>query len=223
MKSGKAKTLDQAGLDILLAKIDETEEDALVLRVAFMLKYMAGLRVQEVAGLRWDTHIFAVPGKFHTREYPLTHDGKAVYDGYGNPILTVVKVIEIFDDISKYTGGRAIPLHEAMEQPLLDLWAENRSEFVIPQGKPGAARDIKHRAHALKMRINRLYTKYGMEGYSSHSGRRSMLTRSAQRVNLDGCSLEDTRSIAGHKSINTTRQYVDFSPRQAEHIRKIWD
>jgi len=55
-----------------------------------------------------------------------------------------------------------------------------------------------------------IYTAAGITGASSHSGRRTFVTRLANQ----GVSVRQLAALAGHRSISTTQRYIDVNAEQ---------
>jgi integrase len=53
------------------------------------------------------------------------------------------------------------------------------------------------------------YRTIGVDGCSSHSGRRTFITRAARVVHQVGGSLRDVQLLAGHRSLQMTQRYID--------------
>lgn len=56
--------------------------------------------------------------------------------------------------------------------------------------------------------FKRLYAGLGFDGCSSHSGRRTVITKWAKNTSRAGGSLRDFQELAGHSSLATTQRYV---------------
>lgn len=229
-KRGQARTFDEKEMHDLLDQVTAVQAEkknaqpAEVMRVAFMLSFYAGLRVQEIAGLDWNVHVFNSDQKFRNAPAPSYDEaGRVAKYKNGKIIMNDVAVLTITGDIGKYGKSRNIPMHPKLQKALLELYALGLSEsVVIPSARGGAGVDLKHRAHALKMRVNRLYKQIGMDNASSHSGRRSFGTRAARRAEAFDNSIVDVRDLMGHASVNTTQQYVDPSVRQGDLVNAVW-
>lgn len=65
------------------------------------------------------------------------------------------------------------------------------------------------RANSIVNWFTSLYRGLGLEGCSSHSGRRTFITMAARNAHKAGASLRDVQLLAGHRSIETTQRYID--------------
>src|SRR5262249_16302815 len=61
----------------------------------------------------------------------------------------------------------------------------------------------------VRVGFHRLYPSLKMDGCSSHSGRRTFITRAARRVSQVGGSLRDVQELAGHTSLAMTQRYIE--------------
>ena len=153
-------------------------------RVIVLLALRAGLRAREIANLTWGM----------------------VFDANGQ----IGTVIEVHDAIAKRGAGRRVPMHPKLRQALIALRRRQRPEHVEPDAV--IVRSL--RGHAL--RPNSLVNWFvarcrsaGLQGCSSHSGRRTFITKAARAAHRAGASLRDVQMLAGHRSIETTQGYID--------------
>jgi integrase len=64
-------------------------------------------------------------------------------------------------------------------------------------------------SEGVRLWFHRLYTSLKMDGCSSHSGRRTFITRAARKVSQVGGSLRDVQELAGHTSLAMTQRYIE--------------
>ncbi len=107
-------------------------------------------------------------------------------------------------------GGREIPLHADLRAALEALGER--------QGRVIKGRRDRLTAHAVVIRFATLYRSLGFEGASSHSGRRTFITKAARKITEAGGSMRDVQQLAGHTSLSTTQIYVEGS---TEAKRKV--
>jgi len=103
-------------------------------------------------------------------------------------------------------GGRTVPLNKELRSALIALKATRNVEAgdrIIH-----SERDLGMSAGAVQVWFHRLYKELGFEGASSHSGRRTFVTRCAKNIVAAGGSLRDVQELAGHASLATTQRYI---------------
>jgi integrase len=62
---------------------------------------------------------------------------------------------------------------------------------------------------AVTVWFHRLYADLGFAGASSHSGRRTFVTKCAKNIIAAAGSLRDVQELAGHASLQTTQRYIE--------------
>lgn len=189
MASKVAKTVTKEELNRVLAYIAERSQNKLRDTLIVLLSFKAGLRIGEIAGLRW----------------------RDVTDAFGELRSDAFFVP---DDIAKKGSGRTIPMHPGIHAALRWIRVKTERQDWLAPNEP-IIRSIDKtgpiNANSLQRYIGRLYAQLGLQGCSSHSGRRSFLTQAARLANKHGCSLRDVQLLAGHRDIETTEAYIEAS------------
>ncbi|MCG2633067.1 site-specific integrase [Bradyrhizobium sp. WYCCWR 13023] len=148
-------------------------------RVVVLLSLKAGLRAAEIAKLTWDM-IETAEGQIGT-------------------------VIELRDAAAKKRHGRRIPLQSDLRNALIAWRLKSQGEGPVIRSERGGAMT----PLSVVVWFNRAFRATGLDGCSSHSGRRTFITRAARLVHKAGGSLRDVQLLAGHASIQTTQRYID--------------
>jgi integrase len=150
-------------------------------RVMVLLSVRAGLRAKEIAMVTW----------------------AMVTDAEGN----VGDALHLVNGASKgKQGGRTVPLNKELRASLVALKATRNvdaTDRVIH-----SERDAGMSPGAVQVWFHRLYATLGFHGASSHSGRRTFVTRTAKKIVEAGGSLRDVQELAGHASLATTQRYI---------------
>ena len=148
-------------------------------KIIVLLSLKAGLRAGEVANLTWEM----------------------VLDSGGE----VGSVIELRDYAAKKGSGRLIPIHPDLRAALGEWHRHCDGSGPVVRSERGGAMTPASIANWFAI----AYRAIGLEGCSSHSGRRTFITRAARLVHKAGGSLRDVQLLAGHRSIQTTQGYID--------------
>jgi len=124
----------------------------------------------------------------------------------------IADVIAVRNAASKgKNGGREIPVHPDLKAALVALQA-HRGDLAAPE-RPvvHSERGPGMSANSVTVWFHRLYKGLGMDGCSSHSGRRTFVTKAAHKIIEAGGSLRDVQQLAGHTSLATTQRYIEGS------------
>lgn len=150
-------------------------------KVMVQLSFKAGLRACEIAGLDWS--MVLTPG------------------GQVGPILL------IGDDIAKNGRGRRLPIHPELRALLAKLHGQLGRPTSGPVVRSQKGEHMMPRSVVNWFRS--IYDELGLQGCSSHSGRRTFITRTARLVSKAGGSLRDVQILVGHRDLATTQLYID--------------
>ena len=180
----QAKTLTQAEIEHLVEHID-TRKYAARNKAMILLTHLGGLRVGEVACLRWSDVV--------------TSEG------------VVKDEIRLLPDMTKGRHARTVFVSAKLKAVLQAYAAQAK---CVDRSYPffASQKSIKYgfSANSLAQTFAVLYAGAGLEGASSHSGRRTFLTNLANK----GTSIHILKTLAGHRSIQTTAAYLYSSPSQ---------
>ena len=182
MAGRRAKTLTPHNLRRMLAHVARSqtpERD----RVIVLLSVKAGLRAAEITGLTWSM----------------------VLDARGR----VGDQIAVVDAIAKKGSGRFMPVHPELKAALQALRTMEGPEAMPEDPIIRSARGGALKPNSLVNWFVAMFAELQMKGCSSHSGRRTFITKAARAVHRAGGSLRDVQMLAGHRSIETTQGYID--------------
>ncbi|MCK2056239.1 site-specific integrase [Methylobacterium sp. 37f] len=150
-------------------------------RIALMLSYLAGLRVGEIASLRWND-LLDCEGKVREQ---LRLSAAVTKGGHARVVFMNGRLRK---EVEQYRGSLAQP--PAPLQPV--LITQKRSAFS---------------ANTLCQLMKGWYNLAGLDGGSSHSGRRWFITKLAHA----GISPKAIMMLAGHRHLSTTQRYIDVN------------
>ena len=177
----QAKTLTQAEIRRVL-DYTATRKHSIRNRALVITTYLSGMRVGEVASLRYCD----------------------VVDTEGN----IRSEIRLSAEQTKGKEARVVFVSEKLRKEL-----EQYSKLYQPKNinckffySQKACSDG-YNANTLTQFFHYLYKRSGIDGASSHSGRRTFITNLANK----GIGVRILMSLAGHKNISTTQAYIDVN------------
>ncbi|MEP3297488.1 MAG: site-specific integrase [Pseudoruegeria sp.] len=153
-------------------------------RLMLMLSHYAGMRVGEIASLKWADLL--------DREYK----PKAMF--------------YLKAENTKAKEARQVHLNAKLQKELASYWAQlnrwKKPERPVIQSQKGGHFTPNSMVQAFK----RVFDAAGIEDASSHSGRRWFITQMAHA----GVSPKVIMELAGHKQLTTTQRYIDVTDEQ---------
>ena len=153
-------------------------------RALLMTTHLSGMRVGEVASLR-NSDVLDAEGNIRTEIRLSAEQTK------GNEARVVFVNDKIRKELELYTRF----MDKANINPLV--------KFFYSQKKASDG----FTANTLTQFFHYLYKRAGVDGASSHSGRRTFITNLASK----GVGVRVLMSLAGHKNISTTQAYIDVN------------
>jgi len=152
-------------------------------RAMLLLTHFAGMRVAEVASLRLNDVL--------------------------NDSGTIREEVRLKPEQTKGKYARTVYLNLRMQKELAQyIKTINASDLQKPLFY--TQKRASFSPNTLAQYFLFLYRNVGLEGASSHSGRRSFLTHLANK----GTAIHILKSLAGHRNISTTAAYLYSSPDQ---------
>ena len=176
----QARVPTQLEMNRLLASV-EAGKHAKRNRLAVMLSYLAGLRVGEIAQLK-------------------------VSDVYMSDNLVRDQIL-LPASYTKSNEARSIYVSKKLKKELVSY--QDSNEFPDKFNGPllMTQKRTAFSPNTLCQLFGELYRRAGIDGASSHSGRRSFITKMAHR----GISPKVIMTLAGHRHLGTTQRYIDVN------------
>ncbi len=177
----QAKTLDEKELRRVLDHV-ATRQHAARNRAMIVMTFYGGLRVGEIAQLR-QCDVIDDQGLVR-KEVRL--DSERVKNKHARTVFLPEKLrreLAAYVNAMKQRAGH-LPLFPTQKRPERGFTPNTAAQHLAT-----------------------IYRSAGIDGASSHSGRRTYITRLASK----GVGVRVLASLAGHKSISTTQRYIDVN------------
>jgi len=190
-RTGKARAITDAELSQVLDSVQGKRHAERNTAMLIMSNYM-GLRAKELASLKIND----------------------VYDG-----REIIKTLRLFAAYTKGGRHRDISLEHPRVEAALSIYIRHRQAVdgnLFNLRAPLFRTQIggSFSPNTMARKFIALYAEAGIDNASSHTGRRSLLTKLA----YNGVDINVLRQIAGHKSITTTQAYIDDNPLRIREV-----
>ena len=154
----------------------------------FLLSVDAGLRSKEIALLDWSM----------------------ITDAVGN----IAGEIRLQDIAAKGNSGGVVFISKRLGDALAAYGNGQLLKGRVIKSQNGAGMN----SQVVTNWFFNLYRELGFDGCSSHSGRRTAITRWARRISSVGGSMRDVQSLARHSSLAMTQRYIDISEEACRRV-----
>ena len=149
--------------------------------VMFLLSVDAGLRAKEIAALEW-AMITNAEGKLSDE-------------------------IRLQDRASKGRSGGVVFMSKRLKDALEAYGNGQELKGSVVKSQVGRSMN----AQVVTNWFFNLYNRLGFDGCSSHSGRRTAITKWARKISSVGGSMRDVQALARHSSLAMTQRYIEVS------------
>lgn len=195
--ANRAQLISPAELSDLIRHIAKASLSPLRDKVGVYLSYYCALRAQEIAGLRWDRHVLDASGKVRENLF-------------------------VGGDIGKRTVARTLAIPTKLREALIELRA-SRPEDIYVFHRRDMERGMPLTPNAVVQWFRRLYEDAGLQGCSSHSGRRTAITTFSRKIGTGNASIRDLKDFAGHASVHTTMTYIEPSQTARTVVENMYE
>jgi integrase/recombinase XerD len=163
----------------------------------FYFSAKCGLRAKEIAHLKWSM--------------VMESDG------------SIGDYLYLPNSSSKGKSGRNVPLNKDLKNNLIKMLEEDQTYKDFNPSKSSIIKTERAKTTSPQSIVNmfqRWYSRLGLVGCSSHSGRRTFITQTSKKISVVGGSLRDVQMMVGHSSLQTTQRYIEGD---SECQRKVVD
>ncbi len=161
-------------------------------RAMLLCTHLAGMRCKEVAALRI-CDVLATDGTIKEEI------GLSATQTKGNKARTVLVPKKLRDEVQQY-------LQQRFGLANLQAVAQTDTQRALFPTQKNPMRGFT--ANTLCQLFHKIYKDAQMDGATSHSGRRTFITKLADK----GVGVRVLMALAGHKSIATTQRYIELNP-----------
>ena len=192
-KEGKARVLNESEFKRLLIIAKDSSFSIRNIAIIFC-SFGLGLRAKEIASLKISD---VVDAEFNVLDEVNLTRSMTKGDKQRHVYVTHKKITAVLQD----------HINDLREQGLL-----NQQTWLFK-----TQRGSRFHPDVLQKWFRKLYDKAGLQGASSHSGRRTFITRLIEQ----GADIKAVSRLAGHASIVTTAIYVEDNPERLKRISHL--